>query len=165
VVIDLTTDRIRSVVDDLPSGVDVYGVSDREVVYDANCDRPCPAGAMNLATGVTRPVGLICTVAWVVPTTTGGVLVSDGDTNCANDRLKLTAVPLDDPNASRVVYEPVVPGVSLVPSTDEFTASLPDGWFLVGAGYSALGGQPAGLPALAGIESGEVIPLPPLEPQ
>lgn len=163
--IDTATGRLRKAVGGLPTGVDMYGVTDQEVVYDANCDRPCPVAATSFQTGRSRPVGMVCQRASIVSSGIGPVLIHDGTRGCPEATLRVSATAMAGDVADRVLFEPSQPDIGFVGSGIEFGAWLPDGWFIVGANDSPLGGQPEGFPALVNVLSGALQQLPNLRPQ
>jgi hypothetical protein len=164
VFVDTATGRVRNIVGGLPTGVDMYGVTNQEVVYDANCDRPCPAVATNFETGGSRPVGMICRTAGIVPSGVGPFLIHDGNNECLGTTLRLSATAIAGDLPDRLLYEAPQTGIGFVPLANEFGAWLPDGWFMVGANDTALGAQPNGFPALVDVLSGASQALPSLEP-
>jgi hypothetical protein len=161
-VVDLATHQVRIAARRLPTNTTVWGLTDTEIVYDANCALPCPLSALDLSTGRETPVGWFCSAGVVVGAPEGTFIVADGQPErCANG-LRVTVSPLGAPRPPTEVFRANASDVHLVSLGDDFDGYLPEGAVLIAGGSTPVGAQPPGLPLLLDVRSGRTTVIPEL---
>jgi len=158
-VVDLTNGTVRTVAQKLPAGTSAYGLTNQDIVFDANCELPCPLLALDLGTGQQSPVGWECSTATIVDSNEGPLVVSDGHTDSCRGGLRVVVSLMDGVTVPVPVFKTDVADAALVRLGDQFDALLPEGTFLVAVGSTPVGEQPRGFPLLIDAISGSKIPL------
>lgn len=166
-VVDVATRAFKTLARKLPMGTQAHGLTDRALVFDANCELPCPLAALDLQTGRITGVGLSCTTGLVLDTAQGDIVLGDGDAaGCfGRGEIRIVAAALTgDPPAGaiREVFRSQIREAALIGLGDMFDAFLPDGTFLIATGGSPVSQQPPGLPLLVDVFRGTTTQLPPL---
>lgn len=158
-VVDLTNGKVRTLAQKLPAGTSAYGVTNQKIVFDANCELPCPFLALDLTTGQQTPVGWGCSAATVVDSTDGPLLVSSGHAGSCRGGLRVIVALMDPITEPVQIFETDVADAAPVSLGNQFDAFLPDGSFLVAIGSTPVGEQPRGFPLLIDAISGSTIPI------
>lgn len=158
-VVDLANRKVRTLAQKLPAGTSAYGVTNQKIVFDANCELPCPLLALDLGTGRQSPVGWECSTATIIDSNEGPLVVSNGHADSCRGGLRVVVSLMDGVTELVQVFETDVADAALVRLGDQFDALLPEGTFLVAVGSTPVGEQPRGFPLLVDAISGRVIPL------
>jgi hypothetical protein len=158
-VVDLANGKVRTLAQKLPAGTSAYGVTDQKIVFDANCELPCPLLALDLRTGQQSPVGWGCSTAIVIDSNEGPLVVADGHADSCRGGLRVVLSLMDPVTEPVQIFETDVADAALVRLGDQFDALMPMGSFLVAAGSTPVGEQPRGFPLLIDAISRSTIPL------